>query len=188
MKNLQVFTCNQSSSMTLVQAPRLIYDMTNMSGIRRILYYPPNTKAFLYYFASPKRPRIAGELRFRVASSDDHASFQTGSDLLKSDGQIWSRPLHVLPERYSPLYETLKEDKLIPDDLDAVLLSFPSISPRYSHRTCLYTLNDPFIVDFSGERTLYVITEKGMVNLPFKKPFILNLPTPIAPYTGECTK
>jgi hypothetical protein len=41
--------------------------------------FPPDTKAFLYYFTSPEKPRIAGELRLRVASSDDPASFKSGS-------------------------------------------------------------------------------------------------------------
>ena len=40
-----------------------------------------------------KKPRIAEELRLRVTSSDDPASFDSGSDLLRTDGLPWSRPL-----------------------------------------------------------------------------------------------
>ena len=190
LQNLKVFTSsNPSDSMGLTQTPRLIYETITLSGIGKILSYPPDIKAFLYYFTSPEKPRIAGELRFRVASSDDHASFQTGSDLLKSDGQIWSRPLHVLSERYTPLYEILREDKLIPDELDAALSTLPSKYPRYSHRTYLYTLNDTFIVDFSHgkHQSLFVITEKGAEDLRLKNLFSKTYPTPRAPYTGACT-
>jgi hypothetical protein len=70
---------------------------------------------------SPEKPRIAGNLRFRVTSSDDPSSFESGSDLLLVDGQPWSRPLHALPKYYLPLYDKLREEQLISDDLDKVL-------------------------------------------------------------------
>jgi hypothetical protein len=110
-----------------VLAPRLFYDMTwldNESGSRIYPLYPTDTKAFLYYFTSPNKPHIAGELRLRVAPSNDFSSFESGSDLLKPNGQPWSRPLYVLPKHYIPLYEKLREDRLVPDDLDAVLSTF----------------------------------------------------------------
>ena len=126
--------------------------------------YPPDTKAFLYYFTSPEKPRIAGELRLRVTSSDDPASFESGSDLLLTNGQPWLRPLFSLPRYYSPLYELVREDRLVPDDLDAVLSTlFPSGFPRYRRRQILYALNDTFIVDFSSAVTYFtVITERGV--------------------------
>ena len=74
--------------------------------------YPPDTKAFLYYYRSPERPRIAGELRLRVASGDDFASFESGTDLLRPNGQLWFRPLYALPKHYPPLYKKLSEDGL----------------------------------------------------------------------------
>jgi hypothetical protein len=87
-----------------------------------MLVLPTKLEAFLYYFTSPEKPRIAGELRFRVTSSDDPASFESGSDLLKSNGQPWSRPLFVVSRLYIPLYEKLREERLVPDDLDALFL------------------------------------------------------------------
>jgi hypothetical protein len=84
---------------------------------------------------SPDIPRIAGELRLRVTSSDDAASFESGSDLLQPDGQLWSRPLFNLSKFYPLLYEKLREDRPIPDDLDTALAALPSkkISFRRSH-------------------------------------------------------
>ena len=78
-----------------------------------------------------EKPRIAGELRLRVTSSDDPASFENGSGLLRIDGQPWSRPLCVLPKQYLSLYEKLREDRLVPDDLDAVLSTLPNKKLHY---------------------------------------------------------
>jgi len=102
-------------------ARRLRYDNITKRDARTNIPYPPDTKAFLYYSMSPEKPRIAGNLRFRVTSSDDPSSFESGSDLLLVDGQPWSRPLHALPKYYLPLYDKLREEQLVSDDLDKVL-------------------------------------------------------------------
>ena len=138
-------------------ASPLFYDLNNKKNA-----YPPDTKAFLYYSMSSEKPRIAGELRLRVTSSNDTALFESGWDLLRPDGQMWSHPLFLLPKVLSPLYEKLREDQLIPDDLDRVLVALPS--RKSDHRShFLYTLNDTFIVDFSSQMVvLNVITEQGM--------------------------
>ena len=134
--------------------------------------YPPDTRAFLYYFMSPEKPRIAGELRLRVASSDDPASFESGSDLLLLNGQPWSRPLYSLSKHYPPLYEKLREDQLVPDDLDTALSTLPSEKFSYRRSHLVYSLNDTFIVDFSTTGLdFHVVTEKGLASLPFEKPF-----------------
>ena len=157
---------NQSSP---VRSPYLSYDMaiaTRKNG--NGLPYPANTKGFLYYLTSPERPRIAGELRFRVASSDDPASFENGSDLLMSNGQPWSRTLDVVSKWYPHLYEKLREEGLVPDDLDAVLSTFPRMLPRYRQSRYLYTLNDTFMIDFTfSGQTLTILTEQGVVKMGF---------------------
>jgi hypothetical protein len=120
----------------------------------------------------PEEPRIAGELRLRVTSSDDVASFESGSDLLLSDGQLWSRPIHALSSHYLALYEKLKEDRFIPDDLDKILSTLPIKRHKYRRSHLFYTLNDTFTVDFSAKSlTLYVITEQGAESLMFKEVF-----------------
>ena len=150
---------------------------------RRWLPYPPDTTAFLYFFMPPKKPRIAGELRLRVASSDDHASFESGSDLLKLDGQPWSRSLYNVSKYYTPLYEKLREEGFVPNDLDAVLSTFPKkkVTKCQSHSS----LNDTFIVDFSRiEKTITIISEQGMGSIRFTKAFEENRTTRMSPYTG----
>ena len=91
---------NQSS---LVAAPKLHYKRNGSTLL--CVPYPPETTGFLYYFTSRERPRIAGELRLRVASSDDPKSFESGHDLLRLDGRPWSHSLFSVSKHYTPLYE-----------------------------------------------------------------------------------
>jgi hypothetical protein len=176
---------NHSSPVKTLQ---LYYQNVKSESDARIYFpYPPDNKFYLYYFTPPEKPRIAAELRLRVTSSD--ASFESGSDLLKLNGQPWSRPLCVLSKYYNPLYEKLREDRLVPDDLDAILSTFTSRLPSTNRTQLLYTLNDTFIIDFSGtERSFFVITEKGIESLLFVTPFFESrggLKT--FPYTGAFT-
>ena len=148
---------------------------------------PPDTKVFLYYCIPPEKPRIAGELRLRVTSSDDPASFESGSDLLRSNGQPWSRPLHALPKYYNPLYEKLREDQLVPDDLDAALSTLPSPYPKYRRSHHFYSLNDTFILNFCHPMVLLVITEQGTERVPLMKMFSDSHDQRKSPYTGAYT-
>jgi hypothetical protein len=168
----------------------LPYDIKSYDSDRTYLPYPPDTKAFLYYSTSPKNPRIAGELRFRVASGDDLASFESGSDLLLTNGRLWTRPLIAISKFYILLYEKLKEELLVPDDLDAVLSTLPKRNFRYGGQSqYLYTLNDTFIVFFGNyEQYLTVITEQGLESMPFRGPFSeFYERQSMPPYTGAYT-
>jgi hypothetical protein len=149
----------------------------------------PYIKPFLYYFTPPDKPRIAAELRLRITPSIDPASFESGYDLLKVDGQPWSRPLFMLPKLYIRLYEKLREDQLVPDDLDAVLSTFTSIAPKFRRSQFLYTFDDTFIVDFSCyQQDLYAITEQGMEMVRIMAIFCdRRLGVRTMPYTGTFT-
>jgi hypothetical protein len=119
----------------------------------------------------------------RVTSSDDPASFESGSDLLKLNGQPWSRPLFVVSRYYTPLYEKLREERLVPDDLDSVLSTFPHRSLSYGRGQFLYTLDDTFIVNFgAANHNITVVTEQGMEILIFPFCEIRG-----KPYTGAYT-
>ena len=138
---------------------------------------------------SPEKPRIAGELRLRVTSSNDTAFFESGWDLLRPDGQIWSRPLFQLPKFFPPLYEKLREEELIPDDLDKALAAFPPKKIFYSRSQLLYTLNDAFIVDFSSQlMSIMVIHEQGMQRIRLQQIFTdFRDNSKEVPYTGAYT-
>jgi hypothetical protein len=180
---------NQSSPVNAPIRLRYASGRLSESGKQGYLLFPPDTKAFLYYFTSSGKPPNAGELRLRVTSSDDPASFESGSDLLKPNGRPWSRPLFVVSRIYIPLYEKLREERLVSDDLDAVLSTFPHKLPSYGRNQYLYTLNDTFIVDFSTQKLFFrVITEQGMEVLQFTGPFYeMRGGSRLTPYTGAYT-
>jgi hypothetical protein len=107
---------------------------------------------------------------------------------LKTDGLPWSRPLYVLPIFYRSLYEKLREEQLVPDDLDRVLWTLPRAKLNYSRSQLLYKLNDTFIVDFSRGCTTYVfvITERGVEGLVNRKMNERNI-FQKSPYSGAYT-
>ena len=148
--------------------------------------YPPNTKAFLYYFIASGKPRIAGELRLRVASSDDSASFESGSDLLLTDGRPWARPLHNISKYHLPLYEKLREDGFISDDLDKALSTLPQTKYKFRRVPIIYTLNDRFIIDFGCSTSVFiVVTEQGVEKLKLQRMFFdYRKKCKSSPYTG----
>ena len=111
----------------------------------------------------------------------------SGSDLLRLNGQLWSRPLHFLPKYYLPLYEKLREEGFVPDDLDSALSTLPS-KMLNCRSLFLYTLSGPFIVQFSDilSSCFSVITEKDIRRLSFFRTLVdsrklHNVP----PYTGD---
>ena len=140
---------------------KLYYNLTTL--LRSL--YPPDTAAILYYCTSPEKPHIAGELRLRVASSD-HATFECGSDLLKLNGHPWSCSLYNVSKYYTPLYEKMREDGFISDDLDAILSTLPKVQKCHP----IYTLNDTFIIGFSYSSSFFtVITEQDIESLHFSQ-------------------
>jgi hypothetical protein len=108
---------------------------------------------------------------------------------LKSDGQPWSRPLFVLSKSYTHLYKKLREDRLVPDDLDAALSTFTPRFPKFNRKQPFYTLNDTFIAEFSRSGQLFfVITEQGIDFLELAGLFYEQRGMSIyKPYTGAYT-
>ena len=111
------------------------------------------------------------------------------SDLLLANGRAWARPLYTLSKCYLPLYEKLREDRLISDDLDTVLSNLPSKLQLFRRRNYFYTLNDTFVFDFSHDALIFfVITEQGVERLMLKQPFTDRRKTSEGivgrPYTG----
>ena len=132
---------------------------------------------------TPEKPRIAGELPFRVTSGNDPSLFESGSDLLRPDGHPCSRPLYFL---YILCMKNLGKIDLL-RTMVRILVAFPSRRCVYrptSH--ALYTLNVTFIVDFSRSTTIFfVIAEQGVNRLPFDKLFLdWRLKWDARPYTG----
>ena len=100
----------RTSSMT-----RLAHEQTRLAHEQEFAR-PSHQTRKPFYITS--RRQINPVLRENYASesvvNDDPASFESGSDLLRTNGQIWSRPLYVLPKFYILLYEKLREEHLVP--------------------------------------------------------------------------
>ena len=90
----------------------------------------------------------------------------------------------MLSKRYIPLYEKLREEGFVPDDLDEILSTFPPGVPRSQP---LYTLDDTFIIDSSiRTKAFTIITEQGVEMLPFDDLFYDSRFKGL-PYTGAYT-
>ena len=112
-------------------------------------YFPPNTKVYLYYSMSPEKSRFAGGLRLRVTSSDS-ASFESGSDLLRTNGQPWSRPIYNLSKFHVALYEKTEGRWTYSGRLGQSFVGFALTKIQLLPESHLYALNDTFILDFSS--------------------------------------
>ena len=109
------------------------------------------------------------------------------------DGQLWSRPLYSLSKYYVPLYEKLREDRLLPDDLvTALALSTFPLRKIFYHRSHFhYTLNDTFTVDFSKRRSFFIVViEQGVEGLVLNQVFCDHraMHRGKRPYTGALYK
>ena len=94
------------------------YDSDKSDG--KHIPFPPDTEAFM---SPEKLENYASELHqvmiLRLSKVD--RTFY----LLRRNGLPCSHPLYSLSKHYSPLYEKLREEQFIPDDLDRVLATFP---------------------------------------------------------------
>ena len=117
------------------------------------------------FYITPCRQKDFASLE-NYASELHQVMILRGSDILRTDGLPWSRPHYALSKYYLPLYEKLKEERLVSADLDRVLLTLPAARLIYSRSHILYTLNDTFILDFSILKpSFFVITEQGVESL-----------------------
>ena len=83
----------------------------------------------------------------------------------------------------------MREDQLVPDDLDTALSNLRSEKLTYRRSHLVYSLNDTFIIDFSSiGMEFHVVTEQGLAILPFQKPFSDYRKMYMSkPYTGAYT-
>ena len=122
-----------------------------------IYRFPEMTAGFLYCHRDPRLPPRTGEIRFRVTNSADPASFQSGFDLLRHDGELpWSIPL-VLSK--SPLRELAIQDGL----LDPII---PDPPTRWWRNPFLAFLEQPFTLNVENETTMIALLDpQSCVNM-----------------------
>ena len=140
--------------------------------------FPPNTTGYMYFQpAKPNRPRLSGELRFRLCSTTD--DFAAGEDLKRPDGTVWRVPLFSLigPSCYRPVLEKIVEEGLVPLELADTLLPDAGrpVLPSCMTQTVLYKLSDPFIYDLSRRQMpFWAVTDEGSLSCEWRSGVIIN--------------
>ncbi|TFK46202.1 hypothetical protein OE88DRAFT_1739659 [Heliocybe sulcata] len=81
----------------------------------RKIRFPPDSQGFLYWHLDPDAPLLSGQVRFRITTSSDPATFPEGRDLQLPDGGTWNISLFDIARRstYSGLRAHLICEKLV---------------------------------------------------------------------------
>ncbi|KAM5537499.1 hypothetical protein V8D89_008826 [Ganoderma adspersum] len=101
--------------------------------------FPPGTHGFIYYHVPPYSSPLAGELRFRVTSSRNPASFTAGTDLLTERGMPWRYPLYkiVCRPNWTDFVALLLQDGLVSQPtLDLVTAAVAPLHTGSSRTNC----------------------------------------------------
>ena len=102
-------------------------------------------KAFLYYYTSPeKTPASLGNYAFELHQVMILRLSKVESDLCEQTVCRGRVHFILFQNPITSLYEKLRLDQLIPDDLDGALATIPKNLIQYSRNNVLYTLNDTF--------------------------------------------
>ncbi|TFK46194.1 hypothetical protein OE88DRAFT_1668055 [Heliocybe sulcata] len=77
--------------------------------------FPLDAQGFLYWHLDPDAPPLSGQVRFRITTSSDPATFPNGRDLQLPDGGTWNISLFNIARRsaYSGLRVYLICEKLV---------------------------------------------------------------------------
>ncbi|TFK46181.1 hypothetical protein OE88DRAFT_1648743 [Heliocybe sulcata] len=81
----------------------------------RKIRFPPGSRGFLYWHLDPDAPLLSGQVRFRITTSSDPATFPNGRDLQLPDGGTWNISLFDIARRstYSGLRAHLISETLV---------------------------------------------------------------------------
>ena len=151
-----------------------------------------STGCFYFCPAEHGRPQLSASIRFRLASTVQ--DFSTGEDLKLPNGEVWNRPVFLLPKgpTYRPLYEKIVEEGLVSHEMDCEIQSLSSEgdssrSTFYRTSTFLYTLSDPFVLDLSSRsKNIWGVSKAGTVMGKWLTPYCdrrVSLPN-MSPYNG----
>ncbi|KAF9029876.1 hypothetical protein BJ165DRAFT_1520240 [Panaeolus papilionaceus] len=141
--------------------------------------YPDGTRGFFYYHKPSNRPRISGQIRFRVTPSDDPASFPRGYDL------DTTRTTHPFPypwnvsilnlvggQHYTNLVSQLVSEGLVEETLVQSVRRLSSSRNITCGGNFIFTLSDPF--DFNYLHNTHIsfraVTESGQGLFKFISP------------------
>ncbi|KAI0064515.1 hypothetical protein BV25DRAFT_1914229 [Artomyces pyxidatus] len=125
--------------------------------------FPDGTQGFFYYHPPTPPETILGELRFRVTSSADPATFSSGSDLRTLDGEPWGiLPAFLGPSAYhgSTLGQLLLDERLV---TQAQRELWDKLPYRRNPVSVVTQFGEPFAVSFGNSVfSHWVVTPKGV--------------------------
>ncbi len=136
-------------------------------------------------------PRLAGQLRFRITSSPDPASFSAGTDL-KRYGLPWRKEILAMGLRNPEMteYHALLSDGLISEDtLSICKTAIDAHKTRRFNATSrvLFAFGQPFDIRFGRFSKFYVIDTSGyqerIIDVLWVYPFNENGPLYRSTYT-----
>ncbi|KAF9475369.1 hypothetical protein BDN70DRAFT_883792 [Pholiota conissans] len=138
------------------------------SKLRPRIRFPPNTKGYFYYHASPDHSELAGSIRFRLCEGPK--DFDRGHDLLTPSGQPWGYnllDLAIHPGRKELLAlihaEGLADEETISD------LAKLGLPQEHHKKPFLFSLADPFVFDLSASRAcVRILTRKKLIRVDFR--------------------
>lgn len=173
----------------LVQLQQPAIDMSDLavtriwtaSGLSKLTFacnarripFPSGTRGFLYYHLPSDRPRISGQLRFRLTPSDDPASFAYGHDLMQPRDrrythQPWGTHVLYLPDQmyYTGLLSQLVNEGLVEESLLETIRRVRAIRGIGGGPVnFLFNLSDPWELNYYNNPrprvALRAVTESG---------------------------
>ncbi|TFK46207.1 hypothetical protein OE88DRAFT_1739662 [Heliocybe sulcata] len=140
---------------------------------------PSGSQGFLYWHLDPDAPPVSGQVRFRVTTSSDPATFPNGRDLQLPDGRTWNISLFEIARRstYSGLRAHLISEKLV---TAKVVYTALSISAPHGARTfhpgtgslLIWKFGQSFLVDLqSFSPVLWIIGSSAAERLRLARLF-----------------
>ncbi|PPR01585.1 hypothetical protein CVT24_005876 [Panaeolus cyanescens] len=121
-------------------------------GTKNSIPFPAGTRGFLYHHLPPGRPEYSAQLRFRITTTDDPASFSQGYDLpipqihQKLPGPWNIHLLKILHTKNArPLGELLLRDGLIQQHTLDMIHTHSAVHRFSKKARLLFDLSDPFV-------------------------------------------
>ncbi|TFK52878.1 hypothetical protein OE88DRAFT_1792132 [Heliocybe sulcata] len=160
------------------------------------LLFPSDTQGFLYFHLDADAPALAGQVRFRITTSSDPATFTEGRDLQLPDGRPWNISLFQVARRsiYAAYRAQLLSDKLVTEEL---LVAALSVSASSGTRTVHPNFKSSFTWKFgqtfpveleSSSISVWSLGNSEGQRLYLRYPFSLlqqNIPPTHVPFAGK---
>lgn len=146
--------------------------------------FPAGTQGFLYYDpVDPDHPASA-QVRFRVTHSPDPGNFETGHDLLKSNGRPWALHVANMPWKawYRPLAELLVKTGLVSrETMEALAAARQMLTSAVQ---VLTPNKRDFWIDFESKKLSLRVARGTELHMLVLTSPLLDYTRKITPYTG----